>query len=113
LVISIHQNNYPRSYVKGAQVFYAPNGKSKDIAIKMQDILNDKLGNNRNAAKGDYYILQCSPFASLLVECGFLSNPSEEALLVTPKYQQKVAYSIFCAVNHIFDIDRLMNDDIL
>jgi N-acetylmuramoyl-L-alanine amidase len=35
----------------------------------------------------------------MIVECGFLSNPSEEKLLVSAPYQQKVAYAIFSAVH--------------
>ncbi len=112
LVVSIHQNRYPRSYVKGAQVFFAPAGENKDIADTMQSVLNDRLGCARNAAKGDYYILQCSSVPSLLVECGFLSNPEEEALLVTPDYQQKVAYAIFCGINHIMDIDKIVSEEV-
>lgn len=112
LVISVHQNEYSRSYVKGAQVFYAPDGKYEDIASVMQGVLNDKLGNSRNAAKGDYYILQCTSVPSLLVECGFLSNPDEEKLLITPEYQQKVAYAVFCGINRILDLDSAMLDAI-
>ena len=35
---------------------------------------------------------------TIIVECGFLSNPDEESLLITEEYQQKVAYAIFCGV---------------
>jgi len=31
---------------------------------------------------------------SVLVECGFLSNAREEALLLTPEYQQKIAIAL-------------------
>jgi len=101
LVVSIHQNYYPSDYVKGVQVFYAPNGKSYDEAAVMQKILNRQLGGSRVEAKGDYYIVQCTPYPSVLVECGFLSNPEEEALLVTSEYQQRVAYALYSGINFI------------
>lgn len=101
LVVSIHQNYYPSSYVKGAQVFYAPNGKDVDVADIMQRILNRELDCNRVSAKGDYYIIQCSPYPSLLIECGFVSNPEEEAKLVSAQYQDKVAYTIYSGINFI------------
>jgi len=113
LVVSIHQNEYPRSYVKGPQVFYAPSGEDQEIAATMQKALNDRLSGNRKEAKGDYYILQCSSVPSLLVECGFLSNPEEESMLVTGNYQQKVAYAIFCGINHILDIDSLFRGEVI
>lgn len=101
LVVSIHQNYYPSDYVKGVQVFYAPNGKSNDEATVLQKILNRQLGSSRVEAKGDYYIVQCSPYPSVLVECGFLSNPAEEALLVTSEYQHRVAYALYSGINFI------------
>ena len=44
---------------------------------------------------GDYYILNCSNYPSVITECGFLSNPDDEALLITDEYQDNVAYNIF------------------
>ena len=98
LMVSIHQNYYPSSYVKGAQVFYAPDGKSKDEAEHTQRILNRMLGCKREAMKGDYYVLQCSQYPSLLIECGFVSNPDEEKKLVSASYQEEVAYAIYTAI---------------
>lgn len=101
LVVSVHQNFYPSSYVSGAQVFYAPSGEFQELAATMQTVLNRQLNCSRVAAKGDYYIVQCSPYPSVLVECGFLSNPTEESLLVSASYQQKVAYAIYSGINFI------------
>lgn len=101
LVVSIHCNYYPRSSIRGAQVFYAPNSEqSKPMAAKMQQMLNANLeASKRVEAVGDYYILQCSPFPSLLVECGFLSSPDDEKLLVDSAYQDKVAYTVFSGIH--------------
>jgi N-acetylmuramoyl-L-alanine amidase len=51
-----------------------------------------------NFAIWDYYILNCSPYTSIIAECGFLSNPQDEALLITDKYQEEIAYAIFKGV---------------
>ena len=103
VVISVHQNYYPLSSVRGAQVFYSADSEiSKQIADSMQGTLNTALGNDRIAKTGDYYIVNCTDFPSVIVECGFLSNPEEEKLLVTAAYQEKVAYSVFSAVHSIF-----------
>ena len=103
LVISLHQNFYPLSSVRGAQVFYCLEGEeSKNIAESLQDTLNSSLEGDRVAKTGDYYILNCTEYPSILVECGFLSNPEEEKLLVTAVYQEKVAYTLFCAIHSLF-----------
>ena len=99
LMVSIHQNYSPSKYVSGAQVFYAPDGKSKVEATETQGVLNRMLNCNRNAMPGDYYVLQCSPYPSLLIECGFVSNPEEERKLISAGYQETVAYAIYTAIN--------------
>ena len=48
-----------------------------------------------SALKGDYYILNCTDYPSVIAECGFLSNPEEDALLNTQEYQKKVAYALY------------------
>ncbi len=104
LVVSIHQNSYPRKEIKGAQVFYAQNSETgKSYAEIMQRVLNGTLNSDRTAKSGDYYIIQCSDAPSILIECGFLSNPSEESMLVSTTYQQKVAYAILTGVRTILE----------
>lgn len=98
LMISIHQNSYPLSSVKGAQAFYSGESeRSRDAAKIFQSSLNRALGGERKEKSADYYVLQCSPYPSVLVECGFLSNPDEEKLLRSPAYREKVAYALYAA----------------
>lgn len=107
LVVSIHQNSYPRKEIKGAQVFYAPGSETgRTYAESMQKVLNGTLNSDRTAKSGDYYIIQCSETPSILIECGFLSNPTEENLLITPAYQQKVAYSITTGIRLILEEEK-------
>ncbi len=110
LVVSIHQNSYPLSTAKGAQVFYdASSEKSAAAAKTIQNILNDSLSGNRISKTAEYYILQCSPYPSVLVECGFLSNPVEENLLLTPEYREKVAYALYTAICNVFSDSIVRN----
>ncbi|MBD5131460.1 MAG: N-acetylmuramoyl-L-alanine amidase [Clostridiales bacterium] len=103
LVISVHCNSYPVSTVSGAQTFFATDPKGEFFANKVQSYFNDVLNDKpRSAAVGDYYILKCSEYPSILCECGFLSNSVEENKLITASYQEKVAYTIFSAVDAVF-----------
>ena len=104
LVISVHCNSYPQGSVKGAQAFFASDASlGKQFAEVVQNHFNSTLNSKpRTAAVGDYYMLNCTEFPSVLCECGFLSNAQEEALLTTASYQEKVAYTIFSAVNSVF-----------
>ncbi len=98
LVVSIHMNKYSVSTRRGGQVFYkAGDDNSKKLANNIQESFNNIEQSTRSlsALNGDYYILNCTSFPSVIAECGFLSNPEEEALLITEEYQEIVAYAIF------------------
>lgn len=103
LVISIHCNAYPVASVKGAQVFYAKDAAvGKNIASTVQSYFNEVLNERpRTAAVGDYYMLNCTEYPSILCECGFLSNPDDENKLITSSYQEKIAYTVYSAVTSV------------
>ncbi len=98
LVVSIHLNQYSVSTRRGAQVFFKQGDeKGKMLAQSIQAEFNSLEESTRafTPLKGDYYILNCSSYPSVIAECGFLSNPEEEALLLTEEYRDKIAYSVF------------------
>ncbi len=94
LFISVHQNFFPLSSRRGAQVFYrADSFTSKSLAYAVQTALNamPECVRKSEALTGDYYVLNCSDYASVIVECGFLSNAEDEALLTSETYQKRLA----------------------
>lgn len=98
--VSIHQNSFESSAVKGAQVFYyADSEKGRQFAEIMQQHLVDGLDpDNTRVCKANttYYLLKKTSVPLVIVECGFLSNPREADLLQTEDYQNKAAEAI-CA----------------
>lgn len=98
LLVSIHQNSYPDARYCGAQVFYGKEAGSEDLAKHVQRTLNEKLGDTHaRAAKqipDSIYLMKHVRCPSILIECGFLTHPEEEALLRKNIYQQKVAACI-------------------
>ena len=55
--------------------------------------------NHRQAKANDsYYLLKKTACPIVIVECGFLSNPQEEALLTDSVYQERVAWNIFMGI---------------
>ena len=106
LAVSIHQNSYEDSGVKGPQVFYyTTSAKGREIAGCIQDVMNEELQIERPReikANDTYYILKRSEAPTVIVECGFLSNEKEAALLVTDAYQQKAAESICHGIQKYF-----------
>lgn len=107
LVISIHSNSFQQSKYHGAQSFYNPNCEdSKQIAELIQEELIRVLDNTNTRkakSKNDVYILKNIKVPTVIVECGFLSNPREERLLQDPDYQEKIAWSIYVGIIKYFD----------
>ncbi len=104
LVVSIHMNSFSNTSARGAQVFYAEtHPEYEEFAQKVQDALNAKIDNAKKTAKSsDFYVINTTPIPSILVECGFLSNPEEEALLVSEEYQKDFCYVLFYGILSYF-----------
>ena len=97
ITVSIHQNRFEDSSVYGPQVFYAPgSAEGEKLAKCVQDSLNEALeiAKPRVQMEGNYYIVKSGSAPAIIVECGFLSNPEEEAKLKTEEYQKKVARAV-------------------
>ena len=98
-VVSVHQNYYPSSKTRGAQVFFAKdNADGERFATALQNRLNALYKpqgvKERKASSGDYFMLKCTESPSVIVECGFLSNAEDERLLSTIEWQRKLVQTI-------------------
>lgn len=100
-LLSIHQNTYPGSRYHGAHVFYAPTQGSKELAEHIQNSIKTALQpDNERAVKqipDTVYIMNHVTCPAILIECGFLTNPEEEALLRDEDYQRKLSVVIAAA----------------
>ena len=99
LVVSVHQNKYPSKAQRGAQVFYSKNSANgKKFALVLQDKLNALYAEEgvkaRKATAGEFFMLNITTAPSVIVECGFLSSPLDEALLISGAWQKKLAENI-------------------
>lgn len=95
VLLSIHQNTFPSPSCKGAQVFYAPTNGSQELADNIQKNIHCYLQpNNERIAKQipeTVYLMNHISCPGVLVECGFLTNSQEEALLLDHGYQKQLA----------------------
>lgn len=101
LLLSIHQNHFSDSRYRGAQVFYASTEGSRELAKKLQSTFVSTLnpGSSRKSKKCEgIYLMERIRCPGILIECGFLSNPEEEALLRDGEYQKKLSCVIAATV---------------
>jgi len=107
IVVSIHLNKFEEPQYYGAQTFYPPgSAESERLAVCVQNALRENVdpSNNRKALvkKERIVILRDLVVPTVLVECGFLSNSQEEALLRTVDYQEKIARAIKKGIDDYF-----------
>jgi len=110
-VISIHQNSYHEQGVDGAQTFYY---KDSEASRRLSELIQDSLvarldpANHRMEKSNDsYYMLKNTSVPIVIVECGFLSDPAEAALLIQEAYQRKAAWAIHLGVlNYLNEVKK-------
>ena len=106
IFVSIHLNKIPQQQYDGWQTFYnAQNADGQKLAVSIQKSLNDAIQkeNNRVAKSIDnIYIVKHVEIPTTIVECGFLSNPEEEKLLLEDEYQNRLAWGIYNGIIDYF-----------
>lgn len=110
--VSLHQNSYITSDIKGAQVFYygqSEDGKKLAETLQNSLIANVDTDNNRMAkANESYYLLKKTPTPTVIVECGFLSNPTEADMLLDDGYQDKLINAIYLGILEYLESESLI-----
>lgn len=104
IYIGIHQNYFQQSKYSGAQIFYSGNRPESALlaeTIRSNIVADLQPENTRESkqAESNIYILYNCQVPAVFVECGFLSNPEENALLRQPDYQAEMANSIHKGLN--------------
>lgn len=93
--VSIHCNWSKDHHKSGSCVFYNPHfSKSKNLADIIQNELNIQHQQSTIAAPGNFFILKQSNIIAVLIEVGFLSNPSEANRLQDDGYRDFLATAI-------------------
>ena len=108
LLISIHVNSYPKASVRGVETWVAagrrgPSGdtakKSLALAKRVQAALTRATGErDRGVRAGHFTVLRRSKVPAVLVETGFISNPTTEKRFNDARYRRKIAKALAGAI---------------
>lgn len=97
VAISIHMNSFPSDRsVNGTRLFCYPGSiQGQSLAAGIMSKIAAATGQrNRDVVADDLMVVREPICPSALVECGFLSNSSDEANLRTTSYQQTLAQAV-------------------
>lgn len=111
LFVSVHVDSCSTPTRRGTRCWYYPGSvKGKAIATVMADTLRP-LAQIAGAAElmtgiadANFYVLHWTDMPAVLVECGFMSNITDVALLREPGYRDKVALCV--AIGILRSIDK-------
>ena len=108
MVISVHCNKFPSPMRRGAQVFFNRLNRSgvllgQALQTELNTLNEAHVGRTYEALHGEYFMLNCSDAPSVIVECGFLSNAEDEALLKDAAYLEALCDALCAGVIAFFD----------
>lgn len=108
MFVSIHMNKFTDERYRGAQVLYSGNfPQSQVLAATIQKELSGISDNESKRthlkAPDGIFLLKNAVVPAVIIECGFLSNFEEEALLNTKEYQKQLATAIVRGIENYYE----------
>ena len=101
IAVSIHMNTFSAPQYHGTQIYYSDADGARTLAMAIKDSVRTSLqpDNKRPLKRSEgIYLLERSKIPTVLVECGFLSNPNECQKLSEKEYQKSLSFAIVCGI---------------
>jgi N-acetylmuramoyl-L-alanine amidase len=92
--VCIHFNAAPRAGANGIETYYYSNSSAKLAADIHRHVVAGTSSDNRGIRRRGYYVLRRTAIPAVLVECGFLTNPTEARLALQSSYRERLADQI-------------------
>ncbi|WP_429841235.1 N-acetylmuramoyl-L-alanine amidase family protein [Brevibacillus sp. FIR094] len=94
LFISLHGNTYTDPTVSGTETYYY-HPESLPLAKSIQKYVRDATGfQDRGVKKEDFFVVKDTNMPAVLLEVGYLTNPSDEQKLMDEDFQYRIATSV-------------------
>jgi N-acetylmuramoyl-L-alanine amidase len=94
IFICIHFNSATRAEANGIETYYYRRDAMALAANIHRNVIAGAPSENRGIRRRGYYVLRKTTSPAVLVECGFLTNPTEGQLALTTVYRDKLAEEI-------------------
>ena len=89
--VCIHFNSATRAGANGIETYYYSNNSAALAAHIHRQVVSGTTSDNRGIRRRGYYVLRRTSIPAILVECGFLTNPTEAQLALESGYRQRLA----------------------
>ena len=95
IFVSLHFNSTPKRDIQGVETYYDTNRSAKLANKVQQSILLLPGVFDRRVKTAPYYVIRRNANPAILIEGGFLSNPSESRRIASPSYRDALAEQIY------------------
>lgn len=101
--LSLHYDAIDNSSVRGFTTYYM-HSYQKELAKYVHEGLGNMISlKDRGTQPGDYLVLRENKQNAILIELGYLSNPSEERNVTTQNYREQATHGIYNGIINYFD----------
>ncbi len=94
IFVCIHFNSASRAGANGIETYYYRSDSATLASNIHKNLIGGAPSENRGIRRRGYYVLRKTAIPGVLVECGFLTNPTEARLAQTIAYREKLAEEI-------------------
>src|SRR5882724_10064671 len=98
IFVCIHFNATQRKGASGIETYFYSRDSLPLASAVHYYVVGGAPSANRGVRRRGYYVLRKTNIPAVLVECGFLTNPTEGAYAQTASYRQKLAEEIAAGV---------------
>ena len=104
--VSIHFNATGRSGASGIETYFYSRDSLPLASAIHHYVAGGAPSDNRGVRRRGYYVLRKTNIPAVLVECGFLTNPTEAGYAQNASYRQKLAEEIAAGVRRRNSVGR-------
>jgi N-acetylmuramoyl-L-alanine amidase len=98
IFVSVHFNSAKRVGADGIETYFYGRDSLPLASAVHHYVAGGAPSPNRGVRRRGYYVLRRARVPAVLVECGFLTNPTEGARISTSSYRQKLAEEIAAGI---------------
>src|SRR5216110_3229951 len=109
IFVCIHFNSAKRAGADGIETYFYSRDSLPLASAIHYFVAGGAPSPNRGVRRRGYYVLRKTSVPAILVECGFLTNPTEAAYAQNATYRQKLAEEIAAGVRGRFSVTSALS----